>query len=160
MKEQEKINTIKFNLRKVLEQVDDEVTADTPFEEYPKRFSQISGGKESGDWSKTIKVTNNSAGQIQINCMTPEGLMPFSIGINQTKNIPMGPGFDGSETDKDQIFYIFLSVKHWGTINSSSTNCEVFETSAVYNRPGNNKGLFAYVSVANENLENAEIIFS
>lgn len=53
MNDIEKLNSVKFNIRKALESQGSDITVDTPFEEYPKYVMEISGGGggESGDFS-------------------------------------------------------------------------------------------------------------
>ena len=45
MNDIEKLNSVKFNIRKALESQGSDITADTPFEEYPKYVMEISGGE-------------------------------------------------------------------------------------------------------------------
>lgn len=61
MNDIEKLNSVKFNIRKALESQGSDITADTPFEEYPKYVMEISGGGggENPYTTATVTITNN-----------------------------------------------------------------------------------------------------
>lgn len=57
MNDIEKLNSVKFNIRKALESQGSDITVDTPFEEYPKYVMELdSGGVEP---TGTITITEN-----------------------------------------------------------------------------------------------------
>lgn len=60
MNDIEKLNSVKFNIRKALESQGSDITADTPFEEYPSYIMGMSGsGGENPYTTATVTITNN-----------------------------------------------------------------------------------------------------
>ena len=82
MNDIEKLNSVKFNIRKALESQGSDITADTPFEEYPSYIMDMSGVEPTG----TIMITENGTvdvseyAQVNVN-------VPASAVVSGTKNI-------------------------------------------------------------------------
>ena len=64
MNDIEKLNSVKFNIRKALESQGSDITVDTPFEEYPKYVMELVGGGSGGETPSiptvTITIVNSS----------------------------------------------------------------------------------------------------
>ena len=60
MSDIEKLNSVKFNIRKALESQGSDITADIPFEEYPSYIMEMgSGDGENPYTTATVTITNN-----------------------------------------------------------------------------------------------------
>ena len=58
MSDIEKLNSVKFNIRKALESQGSDITADTPFEEYPSYIMGLSGGGSTQQLSDVTITVN------------------------------------------------------------------------------------------------------
>ena len=82
MSDIEKLNSVKFNIRKALESQGSDITADTPFEEYPSYIMEISGVEPTG----TIIITEN--GTVDVSEYAQANVdVPASAVVSGTKNI-------------------------------------------------------------------------
>ena len=59
MSDIEKLNSVKFNIRKALESQGSDITVDTPFEEYPSYIMGLSGGGGAQQLSEVTITVNN-----------------------------------------------------------------------------------------------------
>lgn len=82
MSDIEKLNSVKFNIRKALESQGSDITADTPFEEYPSYIMEMSGGTEP---TGTITITENGTvdvseyAQADVNVPSAGATWPITI---------------------------------------------------------------------------------
>ena len=82
MNDIEKLNSVKFNIRKALESQGSDITADTPFEEYPSYIMGMSGVEPTG----TIMITEN--GTVDVSEYAQANVdIPASAVVSGTKNI-------------------------------------------------------------------------